>query len=132
MQDGSQIHPLTLYVLAEAGLDDRNLRSKHVSEFYSPDAPKMDFVFTVCDAAASNDCAPWPGNPMTAHWGVSDPVTAQGGDAQRALAFTTAYSALNNKITAFAGLAPDQLDRVALQHRLDDIGRNQKSGNYDA
>ena len=98
------------------------LRAKHISEFEGPDAPKMAFIFTVCDAAAAEDCAPWPGQPMTAHWGVPDPVKATGTDAEKGLAFASAFSELNRRITAFAALSIDQLDRLALQRSLDTIG----------
>ena len=81
-------------------------------------------TFTVCDAAAAEECAPWPGQPMTAHWGVPDPVKATGTDAEKGLAFASAFSDLNRRITAFAALSIDQLDRLALQRSLDTIGLN--------
>jgi hypothetical protein len=82
----------------------------------------MDFIFTVCDAAASEECAPWPGQPITAHWGVADPVKAVGTEAEKALAFARAFSELNRRIMAFAALSVEQLDRTALQRRVDSIG----------
>lgn len=122
---GTRLNPFAVEVLARAGLDISGLRSKHVSEFHTADAPQMDFVFTVCDAAASEECAPWPGQPMTAHWGVADPAKATGTDAEKALAFATAFAELNRRITAFAALPTDQLDRLALQRRIDAIGLDQ-------
>ena len=120
---GSQLNPYALEVLARAGMDVSGLRSKHVSEFEAADAPKMDFVFTVCDLAAAEDCAPWPGQPMTAHWGVPDPVKATGTDAEKALAFADAYSQLRRRIMAFAVLPFAELEKVALQNHLDTIGK---------
>jgi arsenate reductase len=111
-------------ILNRNGLETADLRAKHVSEFASPDAPRMDFVFTVCDAAAGEECAPWPGQPLTAHWGVPDPVKATGTEAEKALAFAKAFSELNRRITAFAALPVAELGRVALQQGIDTIGLN--------
>jgi arsenate reductase len=119
---GTALNPYAITVLERAGHDVSGLRSKHISEFEQPDAPQMDFVFTVCDAAASEECAPWPGQPMTAHWGLPDPVKATGTDAEKALAFARTYAELHKRLTGFAALSFDQLDRLALQHRLDDLG----------
>lgn len=119
---GTALNPYAVEVLHRAGYDTASLRSKHISDFQAPDAPRMDFVFTVCDTAAAEECAPWPGQPVTAHWGVPDPVRATGTDAEKALAFGTAFKEMHRRITAFAALAPDQLDRVALQTRVDRIG----------
>ena len=121
---GTQLNTYAVEVLQRAGLDTSALRSKHISEFEAPDAPQMDFVFTVCDAAAAEECAPWPGQPISAHWGVPDPVKATGTDAEKALAFANIYAALHKRLTAFAALSIDQIDRLALQHRLDDIGQD--------
>lgn len=121
---GSQLNPYAVTILQRAGHGIGALRSKHISEFDTPDAPQMDFVFTVCDAAASEECAPWPGQPLSAHWGLPDPVKASGTDAEKALAFSKAYAALHKRISGFAALSFDQLDRLALQHRLDDIGQD--------
>lgn len=120
---GTALNPYAITVLERAGHDVTRLRSKHISEFETPDAPQMDFVFTVCDAAASEECAPWPGQPMTAHWGLPDPVKATGTDAEKALAFARTYAELHKRLTGFAALSFDQLDRLALQHRLDDLGQ---------
>ncbi len=119
----SELNPFALEVLKRAGHDVSGLRSKHLSEFQAPDAPMMDFVFTVCDTAANEECPPWPGQPLTAHWGVADPVKATGTDAERALAFSRAYAELRRRIIAFAALPIPELEKVALQSRLDAIGR---------
>ena len=116
---GTALNPHAVAVLARAGLDVAGLRPKHVSEFQAPGAPRMDFVFTVCDTAATEDCAPWPGQPMTAHWGLPDPVKGEG-----ALAFANAFAALRRRIVAFAALPMAELEKVALQGRLDQIGQN--------
>lgn len=121
---GSQLNPFAVEVLKRNGLETDRLRSKHVSEFETPDAPKMDFIFTVCDAAAAEECAPWPGQPITAHWGVPDPVKATGTEAEKGLAFAKAFSELNRRIMAFSALSIEQLDRVALQRSVDSIGLN--------
>ena len=116
-------HPLALAMLAAKGHDLAPLRAKPVSEFQAPDTPPFDFVFTVCDQAANEDCPAWPGQPVTAHWGVADPVKAQGTEAQRALAFQQAFGALRNRVLAFAALPLDQIDRLSLQRAVDDIAR---------
>lgn len=100
-----------------------DLRSKSVDEFSADGGPKMDFVFTVCDHAANEECPAWPGQPMSAHWGLPDPVKAEGTDAQKQLAFQQAYGLLRNRITAFVSLPFETLDRISLQHKVDDIGR---------
>ncbi|MDZ4309877.1 MAG: metalloregulator ArsR/SmtB family transcription factor [Cypionkella sp.] len=120
---GTQLNPFAIEVLARAGLDVSGLRSKHVSEFEGPDAPKMDFVFTVCDQAATEECAPWPGQPMTAHWGLPDPVKATGTDAEKALAFANVFASLRRRILAFTALPFAELEKVALQGHLDTLGK---------
>lgn len=117
---GSQLNDFAVAILKRNGLETESLRAKHISEFDLPDAPHMDFIFTVCDAAAAEECAPWPGQPMTAHWGVPDPVT----DAEKGLAFGKAFSELNRRIMAFSALSIEQLDRISLQRSLDSIGLN--------
>src|SRR5690606_34638861 len=97
-------------------------RSKHTSEFQSPGAPVMDFVFTVCDTAAAEDCPPWPGQPITGHWGLPDPVKATGTDAEKALVFAQTYAALRRRIAAFVELPFGWLNRMSLQSRVDAIG----------
>ena len=118
-----QPHPKVIELLGSKGHDTGQLRSKSVDEFNGDDAPKMDFVFTVCDHAANEECPAWPGQPMSAHWGLPDPVKAEGTDAQRNLAFQQAYGLLRNRITAFVSLPFETLDRISLQHQIDDIGR---------
>ncbi len=98
-------------------------RSKSWDEFAGPDAPKMDFVFTVCDAAANEVCPVWPGQPMTAHWGLPDPAAVTGTPAEVQLAFADTYRMLSNRISIFVNLPIHALDRLALQDRLDDIGK---------
>ncbi len=120
---GAAVNPFALDLLARNGLSTEGLRSKSQSEFQGDAAPKMDFVFTVCDTAAAEDCAPWVGQPMTAHWGVADPVKAGGSDAEKALAFAEAFAQLYRRILAFAALPLADLTKISLQHRLDSIGR---------
>lgn len=119
----SELNPFALEVLKSKGHDVSALRAKHVEEFTTPGAPVMDFVFTVCDRAANEDCPAWQGQPVSAHWGTPDPVLATGTDAQKSLAFQQAYGALKNRITAFAALPVETLDRVSLQAAVDEIGR---------
>jgi protein-tyrosine-phosphatase/DNA-binding transcriptional ArsR family regulator len=121
---GSQLNDFAVAILKRNGLETKGLRAKHVSEFDAQGAPHMDFIFTVCDGAAVEECAPWPGQPMTAHWGVPDPVKATGTEAEKGLAFAKAFSELNRRILAFSALSIEQLDRVALQRSLDTIGLN--------
>lgn len=118
---GTHPNPLALQVLDRNGHDTTTLRSKHLSEFQSPGAPRMDFVFTVCDTSAAEECPPWPGQPITGHWGLPDPVKAQGTDAERALVFARTYAALRRRIEAFAALPVASLDRISLQNRVDQI-----------
>lgn len=119
---GSRPNPFALEVLARNGHDTAALRSKHVSDYQHAEAPVMDFVFTVCDAAAAEDCPPWPGQPITAHWGLPDPVKAEGTAAEKALVFAQTYGALRRRIAAFTALPFATLDRLALQSRVDAIG----------
>ncbi len=121
---GSQLNPFAVEILKRNGLDTATLRAKHVSEFQAPYAPRMDFVFTVCDAAAAEECHPWPGQPLTAHWGVVDPVKAEGTEAEKGLAFAKAFGELHRRITAFAALPVADLDRLALQRDIDSIARS--------
>ena len=99
------------------------LRSKSWDEFATPDAPQLDFVFTVCDNAASEVCPVWPGQPMTAHWGIPDPASVEGPETIRHLAFADSYRMLSNRIGIFVNLPMASLDRLSLQRRLDEIGR---------
>lgn len=122
LHPGEAPHPTTLSILGRNGHDTRDLRSKSITEFQRPEAPQMDFVFTVCDRAATEECAPWPGLPLTAHWGLPDPVAATGTAAEQALVFARTYGALRRRIAAFAELPLASLDRLALQSRLDALG----------
>lgn len=119
----SQLNPFALEVLRQNGHDTSMLRAKHIAEFQQPDAPSFDFVFTVCDRAADEDCPAWQGQPVSAHWGMPDPVKASGSEAERSLAFQHAYGALRNRINAFAALPFSTLDRISLQRAVDDIGK---------
>ena len=123
----SELNPFALDVLRDKGHDLSPLRAKNVSEFQGDGAPHLDFVFTVCDQAANEECPAWEGQPITAHWGMPDPVKADGTDAQKALAFQHAYGALRNRIRAFTALPIDQLDRIAMQKAVDAIAEGQVS-----
>jgi arsenate reductase (thioredoxin) len=117
------VHPLALDLVEKAHLATRGLRSKSWDEFAKPGASEMDFVFTVCDQAAGEVCPVWPGNPVTAHWGVSDPAAVKGTEADRRRAFRETYLALENRIKLFSALPIDKLDRMAIQRSADEIGR---------
>ena len=116
------LNPFALEVLRRNGHDTTVLRSKHVSEFQQSGSPDMDFVFTVCDTAAAEECPPWPGQPISGHWGLPDPVKATGTDAEKALVFAGTYAALRRRIMAFVELPFDSLGRISLQSRVDAIG----------
>ena len=117
-----EVHPFALQLLQRLNHDVSGLRSKSWDEFARPDAPRMDFVFTVCDQAAAEECPFWPGQPMSAHWGVPDPASAEGNDAERRLAFAETYRMLRNRISIFVNLPMATLDQISLQKRLNDIG----------
>ncbi len=117
----SELNPFALSILKNKGHDVSMLRAKNVSEFQGPDAPDLDFVFTVCDQAANEECPAWTGQPISAHWGMPDPVKAEGTQAQKSLAFQQAYGALRNRILAFTALPLDTLDRISLQKTVDQI-----------
>lgn len=121
-QPYSELNPFALEVLRQRGHDTSVLRAKNVAEFQGPDAPTFDFVFTVCNQAANEDCPAWQGQPISAHWGMPDPVKAEGTDAEKALAFHQAYGALVNRIRAFTALPLAALDRISLQKAVDQIG----------
>lgn len=121
-QPKGEVHPMSLQLLQKLGHDTAFARSKSWDEFAVPGAPKMDFVFTVCDSAAAEACPVWPGQPMTAHWGVADPAAATGSEADRMLAFAEAFRMLRNRISIFANLPLDTLDQMSLQQKLKDIG----------
>lgn len=116
---GTELNPFAIDLLQRNGHDIGALYSKHVSDFQTPDAPQMDFVFTVCDTAAAEECPPWPGQPITGHWGLPDPVKATGTDAEKALVFAQTYAALRRRVTAFAALPLSALSRLALQMQID-------------
>lgn len=117
------VHPLAMALLAKLDHPTRGLRSKSWDEFAVSGAPKMDFVITVCDDAAGEVCPAWPGQPMTAHWGMPDPAAAEGTEAEVALAFAETYRMLNNRISAFANLKMSGLDRLSLQKQVSDIAK---------
>jgi arsenate reductase len=122
-QPKGQVHPYVIDLLAKLNYPTAGLRSKSWDEFAAPGAPALDFVFTVCDNAANEVCPIWPGQPMTAHWGLPDPVAVEGTEVERRLAFAEAYRMLNNRIGIFASLPLKSLDKLSLQRRLDEIGR---------
>ena len=118
-----ELHPLTAETLREMHIPSDGMRSKSWDEFAQAEAPKLDFVFTVCDKAAAEECPYWPGQPMTAHWGVPDPAAVEGTDEQKRKAFRDAFFVLRRRIELFASLPVDSLSRLALQERIDRIGR---------
>lgn len=123
-QPKGEVHPYSLDLLKSLNHDTSFARSKNWEEFAAPGSPEMHFVFTVCDSAANEACPVWPGQPMTAHWGVPDPAAVEGSEAEKRLAFADTYRMLNNRISIFTSLPMTSLDRLALQKRLDEIGRN--------
>lgn len=122
-QPKGTVNPFALEVLAEMDYPVDGLRSKSWQEFAQAGAPAMDFVFTVCDNAAGEACPIWPGQPMTAHWGIEDPAAVEGSDLQKQAAFVEAFRYLKNRITAFTSLPLASIDRLSLGTRLRDIGR---------
>ena len=118
------VHPIALELLGKMNLSTTGLRSKSWDEFAVPGAPPLDFVFTVCDNAAAETCPYWPGQPMTAHWGVPDPAAAEGSEADQWVAFRTAFRTLENRIKIFTSLPLASLDRIKLQEQLDSIGKS--------
>ncbi|WP_147108327.1 helix-turn-helix domain-containing protein [Tateyamaria sp. syn59] len=122
----SELNPFAVEMLQQKGIDTSDLRAKNVAEFQGDDAPHLDFVFTVCDLAANEECAPWEGQPISAHWGLPDPVKAEGTDAEKRLAFQQTYGAMRNRILAFANLPLHTLSRASLQQEVDEIGRTKE------
>ena len=120
---GGKVNPFAIELLANSRIDVAGLRSKSWDEFATADAPKLDFVFTVCDSAAAEPCPFWPGQPMTAHWGVPDPAAVQGSDEDKRRAFRNALASLSARINLFLNLPLDKLDRLALTRRLAEIGK---------
>jgi len=123
-QPKGEVHPCTLDVLRNLNYDVSKFRSKGWEEFADPDAPVLDFVFTVCDNAANEVCPVWPGQPMTAHWGVPDPAAVVGNSAVQHAAFFDTYRMLLNRIGIFVNLPFEGLDRLSLQSQLEKIGKN--------
>ena len=121
-QPKGEVHPYAVDLLKKLNYVTDDLRSKNWDEFAGADAPEMDFVFTVCDNAAAEACPVWPGQPMSAHWGVPDPVAAEGTEAERRFAFADTYRMLSNRISIFVNLPMTSLDRLTLQEKLDQIG----------
>jgi arsenate reductase (thioredoxin) len=127
-QPKGRIHPYTLDLLRNVHYDVSGLRSKSWLEFAQPDSPELDFVFTVCDNAAGETCPVWPGQPMTAHWGIPDPAEATGTEAEVRYAFADALRMLTNRINIFVSLPLAKLDKLSLQKRLDAIGKTKDAG----
>ena len=120
---GGQVNPFALELLEKNRLPTEGLRSKSWDEFAQAGAPELDFVFTVCDNAAGEVCPVWPGQPMTAHWGVPDPAAVEGSDDDKRKAFFQTFNPLQNRISMFASLPIDKIDRIKLQKTLQDIGK---------
>ncbi|HEV7608429.1 MAG TPA: arsenate reductase ArsC [Steroidobacteraceae bacterium] len=119
-----RVHPLALELLDAMTLQTTGLRSKSWNEFSMADAPPLDFVFTVCDNAAGESCPIWPGGPIKAHWGIADPATVEGSEADKRSAFLTAFRELERRITALTALPIEKLDRATLQRRVIAIGKD--------
>ncbi|MGR3620798.1 arsenate reductase/protein-tyrosine-phosphatase family protein [Pseudophaeobacter sp.] len=122
-QPRSSLNPLAVEMLRSKGHDVNTLRAKHIAEFIGPDAPDFDFVFTVCDQAANEECPTWEGQPISAHWGMPDPVKADGTAAEKSLAFHHAYGVLLHRLRTFSALPIAQLDRISLQRAVDKIAQ---------
>ena len=120
-----QVHPMALETLRERGYETSGFRSKSWDEFAKPGAPALDFVFTVCDNAAGEACPVWPGQPMTAHWGVEDPAAFEGPEDKQRWIFRRAYLELERRIELFTNLSIESLDRLSLQARLNEIGKTE-------
>lgn len=119
-----QVNPIVLELLTQQGMPVDGLRSKSWDEFATPEAPALDFVFTVCDNAAGEVCPLWPGQPMTAHWGIEDPAAVQGSDDAKREAVSSAYRLLSRRISLLTSLPIQKLDALSLQKHLNDIGRS--------
>lgn len=124
----SELNPFAIEVLGQKGHDVSVLRAKNISEFQDADAPDFDFVFTVCNQAANEECPSWQGQPISAHWGLPDPVKVEGSDAEKSLAFHQTYGALRNRMTGFTVLPIASLDRISLQKAVDEIGQSHEEG----
>jgi len=123
-QPSGKVHPYAMDLLRQLNYDTARLRSKSWEEFAEAGAPDLDFVFTVCDSAASEVCPVWPGQPMSAHWGLPDPSAVEGSESERRLAFADTHRMLYQRIGIFTNLPLTSLDKLSLQRRLDDIGRS--------
>lgn len=123
-----EVNPHAIPVVESLGFKASDFRSKSWDEFAAPDAPQLDFIFTVCDNAAGEVCPIWPGKPVTAHWGIPDPAAAIGSDSEIAVAFRDAARQLRNRISAFIALPMEKLDRVTLQAKLREIGETADAG----
>jgi protein-tyrosine-phosphatase len=119
---GGRVNPYALELLGNSRIETAGLRSKSWDEFAAANAPRMDFVITVCDNAAAETCPYWPGQPMTAHWGVPDPAAVAGSDEEKRMAFRNALSVLSTRINLLLNLPVDKLDRLAIKRKLDEIG----------
>jgi arsenate reductase (thioredoxin) len=119
-----RVHPLALELLKRMNLPSEGLRSKSWDEFATPDAPALDFIFTVCDNAAGEVCPVWPGKPMTAHWSIADPAAVEGSDAEKAFAFREALKELETRIKLFVALPIESVDPLTLREKLRSIGRS--------
>ena len=122
-QPSGKVHPYALDLLRQLNYDTSTLRSKSWQEFAAPGAPELDFVFTVCDDAANEVCPVWPGQPMSAHWGLPDPSSVEGTESEKRFAFADTHRMLYQRIGIFTNLPLASLDKLSLQRRLDDIGR---------
>jgi len=122
-QPSGKVHPYASDLLEKLNYDTSSLRSKSWEEFTGPEAPDLDFVFTVCDNAANEVCPVWPGQPISAHWGLPDPSAAEGNDSERHFAFADTHRMLYQRISIFTNLPLASLDKLSLQKRLDEIGR---------
>src|SRR5688572_12502601 len=124
-QPKGMVNPFALKVLDSYGYPTDGFRSKNWDEFTGPDAPKMDFIFTVCDSAAGEACPVWPGHPATAHWGIEDPAAVEGSDIEKERAFVRAFKYLRNRMSAFLSLPLFSLDAGSLQAQLQEIGQGE-------
>jgi arsenate reductase len=125
---GGQVNPFAIEQIKRAGLSIEGLRSKSWNDFSTPDAPQLDFAFTVCDNAAGEVCPVWPGQPMTAHWGIEDPAAVEGSDEHMRQAFSTAFAQLNRRISIFLNLPFSKIDAMTLKKELDTIGHLREQG----
>jgi protein-tyrosine-phosphatase len=120
-----RVNPFAIELLQREGFDTSEFRSKNWDEFAIPNAPKMDFIFTVCDNAAGEVCPVWPGKPISAHWGIEDPTAVEGSDEDKRKAFFHAFNFLQRRISLFLALPLQKLDNIAIKEKLDEIGRKQ-------